>query len=389
MLRIGLIGPTYPYRGGIAHYTTLLAEALRQEHETLLISFSQQYPAWLFPGRDDRDPSQRPLRTPAEYLLNPLNPLSWGRTAHRLRQWQPDLVVMQWWHPFWAPAWSYIGRGIRRLPGRPPLVYLCHNILPHEEGGRLSRAVLPHVIHFALRPASGFITHSQADKAILRQILGHRTITVSPHPTYMALVEQAAADLPVTLPVSVPGDRPLLLFAGFVRHYKGLDILLDALAIMKNKRPFHLLVAGEFWDSSSSYQHQIERLGLQDHVTLLDAYLPNETLAACLLRANVVVLPYRSATQSGIIQLAFGQGCPVITTNVGGLAEVVADGRTGLIVPPEDPPALAAAIERYLAQNLEKVFAEKIREENGRFSWQHLITQITAVAGLVSPNEPV
>ncbi|MFO7537438.1 MAG: glycosyltransferase, partial [Chloroflexota bacterium] len=229
MLRIALIGPTYPYRGGIAHYTTLLAEALRQEHETLLISFSQQYPAWLFPGRDDRDPSQRPLRTEAEYLLNPLNPLTWVRTLRRLRRWQPDLIVMQWWHPFWAPAWSYLGRGVERLPGRPPLVYLCHNIWPHEEGSRLSQALLPHLIRFTLGPASAFITHAQSDQAVLARLLPRHPIAVSPHPTYMALGGQAETSLPVaaetslpvaaetSLPVGTPTDRPLLLFAGFVR----------------------------------------------------------------------------------------------------------------------------------------------------------------------------
>jgi len=356
MLRIALIGPTYPYRGGIAHYTTLLAEALRQQHETLLISFSQQYPAWLFPGRDDRDPSKRPLRTPAEYLLNPLNPLTWARTLRRLRQWQPDLVVMQWWHPFWFPAWSYLGRGVRRLPGRPSLVYLCHNILPHEEGGRLSQAILPQLIRFTLRTANGFVTHSQSDKQILAQILPDHLITVSP------------------LPVTVPEDRPLLLFAGFVRPYKGLDVLLDALALVQ--QPCHLLVAGEFWQGTAVYETQIAQLGIGDRVTLLDEYLSNEALAACLQRANVVVLPYRSATQSAVVQLAFGAGCPVITTDVGGLAEVVENGRTGLIVPPEDPSALAAAIDRYLAEGLESVFRERIVGENGRFGWEQLIEKL-------------
>jgi glycosyltransferase involved in cell wall biosynthesis len=371
--RICLIGPTYPYRGGIAHYTTLLAEALRQEHETLLISFSQQYPAWLFPGRDDRDPSQRPLRTEAEYLLNPLNPLSWIGTLRRLHRWQPDLVVMQWWHPFWLPAWSYIGRRVRHLPGRPPLIYLCHNILPHEEGGRLSRAVLPHLIRFTLRPATGFITHSQADRQVLDQILAGYPSVVSPLPTYAALGSQAAV-----LPVPLPDDRPLLLFAGFVRPYKGLDVLLEALALVQ--RPLHLLVAGEFWQGTAVYEAQIARLGLSDRVTLLDEYLSNEALAACLRRANVVVLPYRSATQSAVIQLAFGAGCPVITTNVGGLAEVVADGRTGLIVPPEDPPALAAAIERYLGEGLEPVLREGVVAENGRFAWGQMIQKIDHLA---------
>jgi glycosyltransferase involved in cell wall biosynthesis len=378
--RVALIGPTYPYRGGIAHYTTLLAETLRQGHETLLISFSQQYPAWLFPGRDDRDPSKRPLRTEAEYLLNPLNPFSWQRTLRRLREWQPDLVVMQWWHPFWFPAWSYIGRGVRRLPGRPPLIYLCHNILPHEEGGRLSRAILPYLIRFTLRPASGFVTHSQSDKQILARMVSDHPITVSPLPTYTALGKQAT-----TLPIAVPEDRPLLLFAGFVRPYKGLDVLLDALALVE--QPCHLLVAGEFWQGTAVYETQIARLDIADQVTLLDEYLSNETLAACLRRANVVVLPYRSATQSAVVQLAFGAGCPVITTDVGGLAEVVANGRTGLIVPPEDPPSLAKAIEQYFTNGLEPFFRQAISEGGNHFSWKNLENTLIQLGQQAKKNE--
>ncbi|MCA9969062.1 MAG: glycosyltransferase [Anaerolineales bacterium] len=372
MARYALIGPTYPYRGGIASYTTLLAETLRQTHEVLLISFSRQYPRWLFPGKSDRDPSQRPLRTPAEFLLNPLNPFSWRRTLRRLRAWQPDVVVIPWWVPFWAPAWAALGRGVRRLPSRPRLLFICHNVLPHEQG-RL-RPLLPALTRWALAPGSGFVVHSAADGRILQQLLPGAPMRVTPHPTYAAL--GAAPDAP--LPVALPADRPLLLFAGFVRPYKGLDVLLDALAQLK--RPLHLLVAGEFWQGSAAYAAQIAALGLSDRVTLLDAYLPNETLAAAMRRAAVVVLPYRSATQSGIIQLAFGLGRPVITTDVGGLAEVVTHAQTGLVVPPEDPAALAAAIERFFAEDLGPCFAAAIARENGRFSWQHLVTQLEALA---------
>ena len=241
-MRFALIGPTYPYRGGIAHYTTLLAQHLRQANETLLISFKRQYPRWLFPGQSDKDPSERPLQTEADYLLDPLNPLTWEQTARHIESWRPDIVIMQWWHPYWAPVWSFLGRRIGRFERRPSLIYLCHNVLPHETGGRLSRAILPRLIPFTLRPGSGFITHSQTDKYKLVSLIPNAVVAVSPHPTYKALGESAA-----NLPVSLPADRPLLLFAGFVRYYKGLDILLDALALLPEDRPFHLLVTGELY----------------------------------------------------------------------------------------------------------------------------------------------
>jgi glycosyltransferase involved in cell wall biosynthesis len=351
-----------------------LAQHLRREHETLLISFKRQYPQWLFPGQSDKDPSKRPLQTDAEYLLDPLNPLTWRQTARRLEEWRADTVIMQWWHPYWTPAWSFLGRKISRFKKRPSLIYLCHNVLPHETGGRVSQTVLPHLIRFTLQPATGFITHSQTDKQILAKILPNRPIAVSPLPSYMALGEE---QIDVALPFNLPDDRPLLLFAGFVRPYKGLDILLEALALVE--RPLHLLVAGEFWQGTAVYEAQIARLGIANRVTLHNEYLTNEALAACLKKANVVALPYRSATQSAVVQLAFGQNCPVITTNVGGLAEVVADGKTGLVVPPEDPVALAAAIERFFAEQMRAELSANIAAEKDRFSWRGLVASLEMI----------
>ena len=369
MTRFCLLGPTYPYRGGIAHYTTLLTQALREEYETLLISFSNQYPKILFPGKSDRDPSKNPLRTEAEYLLNPLNPLSWRKALKRMREWQPDVVIIPWWHPYFAPMWGVLGRSIKRLPSQPKLLFICHNVLPHEQS-KVSKMVLPSITKAVLRTGDGFVVHSEKDGRLLKQFLPQANIQVTAHPTYQAIGKDSVG----TIPVNVPEDRPLLLFAGFVRPYKGLDILLDTMAIVLEKRPFHLLVAGEFWQGNEQYQAQIERLGISDAVTIIDEYLPDETLAACLERADVTVLPYRSATQSGIIQAAFGHGCPVITTDVGGLGEVVENGRTGLIVPPENPQALAEAIERYFTEDLGDVLREELRGGgNGRFAWELLV----------------
>jgi glycosyltransferase involved in cell wall biosynthesis len=367
MTRFCIIGPTYPFRGGIAHYTTLLAGHLQEQGETLFISFTRQYPRWLFPGRSDRDPSPYPLQAKVEYLLDPLNPISWWRTLRRIQSWQPEVVVIPWWVPFWTPAWAVLGRGIKQLPHRPSLLFICHNVLPHEQN-LLDRIA----IRVALSSGDGCIVHAQSDAEKLRRLFPQSHIQVTPLPTYASLV--AARN--ETLPVDVPNDRPLLLFCGFIRPYKGLDILLDALPAVLAERSIHLLVAGEIWGSDRPYHEQITRLDLKESVTLLNRYLTNGELAACLARAEVVVLPYRSATQSGIIQAAFGQGKPVITTNVGGLAEAVENGRTGLIVPPENAPALAQAINRFFAEKLGPPFTAQIEQESGRFSWQRLIDNL-------------
>ncbi|HSM55485.1 MAG TPA: glycosyltransferase family 4 protein [Candidatus Sulfomarinibacteraceae bacterium] len=370
--RVCLIGPTYPYRGGIAHYTTLLAQQLRRagEYHVLLISFSQQYPSWLFPGRDDRDPSARPLRTEAEYLLNPLNPLTWWRTWRRIKAWAPDLLVIPWWVPFWAPVWGVLGRAVKRLRHPPRLIFICHNVLPHESSYLDGLA-----LRWALAPGDGFLVHSQADGERLRTYFPEAPLRVSPLPSYGPLLRERNTDGNLRLP-----DVPLLLFCGFVRPYKGLDILLQALPDVLRCRRVHLLVAGEFWQGEDPYRELVSELQLEEAVTFENRYVPDDELAAYLDAADVVVLPYRHATQSAVIQLAFGRGRPVITTGVGGLAEAVDHERTGLVVPPEDPGALAQAILRYFDEDLKATFTANIEREQERFSWERLVAQLEAVA---------
>lgn len=376
-MRLCLVGPTYPYRGGIAHYTTLLARHLRNsdEHELLFISFSRQYPGWLYRGRTDRDPSRHPLQAEAEYLLNPLHPLSWWRTLRRIGRWTPDAVVLPWWVPFWAPVWAALGRGIRRLPGDPRLLFICHNVLPHEQGA-LGRLFMPAVVRHTLSPGDGFIVHARSSAERLEGILPEARYRVTPHPSYAALGREKGG----ALPVAVPRDRPLLLFAGFVRPYKGLDVLLQALPEVLARRPAHLLVAGEFWQGVKGYRKQMAALGIAGAVTLLDAYLPDEQLSACVAAADVVVLPYRSATQSGVVQLAFGHGRPVITSDVDGLRDVVDHEQTGLLVPPEDPAALAAAINRFFDEDLGDAMRANIETQAGRFSWDRLLAALLELA---------
>lgn len=350
MTRLCIIGPTYPYRGGIAHYTTLLTRHLREEegNEVLLISFSRQYPKWLFPGKSDKDPSKRPLTTEAEYLLDPINPVTWRRTLKQVKQFQPDVVIIPWWHPYFAPAWGVLSRAIKRFNCKPKLVFICHNVLPHEQS-RIGKFVLPKITKWTLQKGNKFVVHATSDKEILLKILPDVEIDVTPLPTIMDATDTSDVELPVKL----PDDRPILLFCGIVRPYKGLDVLLDAFAMAIEERPLHLVVAGEFWKNSRpQYEQQITQLDITEHVTIVDDYLTDELFTAFIDRADVVVLPYKSATQSGVIQAAFGRNTPVITTDVGGLAEVVENGRNGFVVPPNNPNKLSEAIKRFLNMEL-------------------------------------
>jgi glycosyltransferase involved in cell wall biosynthesis len=361
MTRFGLIGPTYPFRGGIAHYTTLLTEHLRENHETLLISFTRQYPRWLFPGRSERDPSQFPLKSEAEFILDPINPITWRKTVKQLRSWKPEVVIIPWWVPFWSPAWSAIGRGVKRLPEKPKLIFICHNVLPHESS-IIDRAAL----RLALSPADGYVLHAQADADRLVEIFPDAPFVTTPLPTYEGLGQDAP---PISL--EIPEQRPLLLFFGFVRPYKGLDVLLQALAKVVTSRGVHLLIVGEFWEDKERYQDQIRELNLEETVTIVDSYVPDEELLTYVKSSDLVVLPYRSATQSAVVQVAFAANKPVITTTVGGLPDVVEDQKTGLLVPPDDPDALAQAIERFFADELGPSFTANIQQESERFSWSH------------------
>ncbi|MSP12509.1 MAG: glycosyltransferase [Chloroflexi bacterium] len=414
-MRICLIGPTYPYRGGIAHYTTLLCRALRAEgHQVDLVSFRRQYPAWLFPGQSERDPSQTPLREPAMYALDSINLLTWLATAIWLRQRQPKLLILQWWVPFWAPMLTVVGHLVRWRSGIR-IVFICHNILPHDRGSRWNGILA----RWTLRCGHHFVVQSRQERDVLHSLLPNRNIQVTGHPSYSALLsgdivathpERELDALPTAKVQSTGGlgqvepeqnrplrsmgqsslaaggvtamrkeqaraalglvGGPLLLFCGFVRPYKGLDILLQAMQHID--LTIHLCIAGEGWRNAPDYAAQIAKLNLSSRVTWINRYLPDEELKIYLDAADVAVLPYRSATQSGVVQLAFGGGLPVISTQVGGLAEAVEHGVTGLLVPPEDPLALAQAITSYYADNLEPIFRYNLAQRQTHNDWRAL-----------------
>lgn len=374
-MKVCVVGPTYPYRGGIAHYTTLLVKHLREAgHWTRFYSYTRQYPRWLFPGKTDKDPSTTPLRIECEYVLDPTNPLTWWRLCRKIRTDDPDMVILQWWVPYWTPSLTYISRWLKKHT-RAKVVYICHNVVPHDGGGILDRRFALTV----LRQGDAFIVHSDQDLHRLHALLPQAAITKAYHPTYAELADQS-----VFTPTSVDTLRRelgldehqrILLFFGFVRPYKGLEYLLQALSIVVQHVNAHLLVVGEFWSSPDFYQRYAHEYSVDHCITLINRYIPNEELEPYFDLAEVVILPYISATQSGVVQLAFGFGKPVITTRVGGLHEVVQDGLNGLIVPPQDEVALAEAIMRYLNDNLAPAMTNYIQERNiiNQFSWQAFI----------------
>jgi glycosyltransferase involved in cell wall biosynthesis len=366
-VKIALVGLTYPFRGGIAHYTTLLAGALGRRHEVRFYSLSRQYPVLLFPGTTQRDDSLQALRVPNEPTLDSINPLSWWGTARRIRAFGPRLVLFSWWQPFFGPAYGSVARLCRR--DGIPSCFLCHNVIPHETS-RIDRALS----RFAFRGATAFITHSAEDAANLQHLLPGAPVRQNPHPTYDVFTASGspAGDL------CAKKGRKNLLFFGFVRAYKGLEHLLRAMLELDPEH--HLVVVGEFYERRERYRELLDAVAARGQLTLVDRYVPNEEVAAWFQGADLVVVPYLSATQSGIVQMAYGFGLPVVATRVGGLPEVVEDGRTGYLVPPGDPAALAAAIRRHFTEGDPERFRRAIEERRGAYSWERMVETIEAIA---------
>ncbi|NPV06458.1 MAG: glycosyltransferase [Anaerolineae bacterium] len=383
-MRFALVGPVHPYRGGIAHYTALLASALAERHEVRVFSFRRQYPRWLYPGHTDRDPSAHPLAVPARFSLDPLLPWTWRTVAREVQQFRPDLVVAQWWVPFWAPSLGSLARLLSR--GRTRTVFVCHNVMPHEP-----RAWDRAAVRWALSAASALVVHSQEEREKAGALGLRPPVEVHPIPTYSALLSELPPQDEARAFLGISEGR-VLLFLGLVRPYKGLRILLAALARAFPQRDVRLLVAGEFWEPLEEYRALARELGIAGCVTWRSGYVPNEELAPYLSACDAVVLPYLSATQSAVAQLAFGAGKPVITTAIGGLPDVVEDGVNGLLVRPGDPDDLACALRRFYNLGLGPTLERGVSERKERFSWRGLVELLESVAGNASdlrhPTEP-
>jgi glycosyltransferase involved in cell wall biosynthesis len=379
-VKISIIGPTYPYRGGIAHYTTLLVKHLGAAgHQVKLYSYTRQYPKFLFPGKTDKDPSTTTLRVPCEYIVDPIQPFSWWRVYRRIRRDAPDLVILQWWVPYWTPSLAAISWLIKRRT-KMKLVYICHNVTPHEESGTIDHRLA----WVVLRRGDAFIVHSEQDRRKLLALLPQPRVWRTNLPTYEVLQQLTTmSEQPQLMRRALNLDgKQVLLFFGFVRPYKGLEYLIQALPLVREQLPnAHLLIVGEFWTGKQAYLAYAQQADVEDMISIIDQYVPNEDLPNYFDAADVVVLPYVSATQSAVVQLAFGFGKPVITTRVGGLHEVVQDGCNGLVVPPQNEEALAEAIVRYFNESLGPAMREHIAAERGtgRFSWQEVIQALEAI----------
>ena len=374
-MKAAILGPTYPHRGGIAHYTTLLARALHARHELAIVSFRRLYPGFLFPGTTQLDSSEDRIAPPVppEPILDSLNPLTWRRAGSRLRAFDPDLLVVPWWHPFFGPSLGTAARRARRGRGRPVRIFLCHNVAPHE-GTPLDRVLTS----YGLGAADAFLVHARSEAEKLSALARGRPVRVHPHPSYEIFSRSAPTRVEARRGLDLDGR--VILFFGYVRPYKGLEDLLRALTLARGNAWDRLVIVGEFYDPPERYRALLEDPRIRDRVRVVNRYVPNEEVARYFAAADVAALPYREATGSGIAQIAFGAGLPVIATRTGGLEEVVEEGVSGLLVPPRDPKSMARAIERYFDESMQERLRAGVRAARLRFGWDALVDAIEALA---------
>jgi glycosyltransferase involved in cell wall biosynthesis len=375
-MKVCLVGPAYPYRGGIAHFTTLLAREFMRSHDVLVVNFKRLYPSVLFPGKTQFDESASPIDVVSERIVDSINPVSAIAAARRIARFAPDVVIFQWWHPFFAFAYAGIRLFLRRL-WKGKILFLCHNVLPHE-----ASLVDRTLTRIAFAGADGFLVQSNEDEMLLHEIkgadLGGARSAMHPHPIYDVFKTDSIGREEARRVLGLSGR--VVLFFGYIRPYKGLDILIEAFAGALRSVEMTLLVVGEFYEDRSRYDELIERLGIGSRIVVVDRYVPNEEVERYFVASDVVVLSYRSATQSGIVQVAYAFRKPVIVTAVGGLPDVVEDGGSGFVVPPEDPEALARAMVRFFQENRAERMEAGIEAMRERFSWNRCVQVLLRLA---------
>jgi glycosyltransferase involved in cell wall biosynthesis len=371
-MNIIVIGPVYPFRGGIAHTTTLLSSALSQRYHTQVISFRRQYPGWLYPGQSDRDPSQQPLRINAEYLLDPLYPWTWWQTAAVIAHQKPDLVIIQWWTTFWAPAYAVMGSLLRRKGVK--LIFLVHNVLPHE-----TRVWDKWLARLALGQGQGFLVLTGRERDRLHALMPGASACVIALPVFPICTGETISREEARRRLNLPEGMPVALFFGLVRPYKGLRYLIEAIARLRDQgRMVYLVVAGEFWEDKGAYQHQIKTLGLANQVRIEDRYIPNEEVGLYFSAADVFVAPYVEGTQSAVVKVALGFDIPIVISQAISSPELVADTALRLYwVPPKDAEALAGAIASSLCETTQA--RNPSRMEDMTQNWDEIVEAIEAM----------
>jgi len=367
-VKIVLVGPFPPFRGGISDLNAALADHLSKRHEIHAINFTTQYPKVLFPGKTQFKKGDSAQEVDSIRCLSSINPFSWRKTAYKIIDIEPDLVLFRFWLPFFAPAFSGVAKKIRKYSDATIMV-ICDNIIPHEErllDTRLTKRFFGFI--------DSFIVLSKKVENELLSFVPKAKYKYSPHPIYSIFnntlsKEQAKAELKLA-------TKKVLLFFGLIREYKGLDILINAMEKIKTElEDYTLLIVGECYENENKYTELIKKAGITDNVKCHYSFIPDNEVGKYFSAADVVVLPYKTASQSGIVQIAYHFDTPVIVSNVGGLPEIVDEGRTGYCVDPNSN-AFAKAIKAFYENDNISEMNSNISEYKSQFSWDAMVKAI-------------
>jgi len=365
--KIILIGPALPLRGGIADSNHSLALALQQlGHQVTMLSFSLQYPSFLFPGKSQFDFNVVKPSVEIHTAINSINPLSWIKTAWWIRKQKPDILITRFWLPFMGAALGSILK-LSGLKSKIPLIALCDNVIPHEK--RIGDKSLT---SYFLKANNSFLVMSKSVGKDISSFIESPKINFHPHPVYDQFGDLQDKTTAINS-LNLNPAKKYILFFGFIRKYKGLDLLINSLEDIP--KDVELIVAGEFYESETDYRSLVAKLGLNSRVHFFGDFIPQEKVAAFFSACDILVQPYRTATQSGVAQIAYHFNKPILVTNVGGLPEIVPHNKVGYVVD-VDPKAISIAITDFYENDKEFEFTENVKEEKKKYSWINMANQI-------------
>ena len=367
-----IIGPAHPLRGGLASYDERLAKAFMDKgYNTAIYTFSYQYPSFLFPGTTQYSNEPAPKGISIKIKINSVNPLNWISVGNELKKLKPDIIVVRYWLPFMGPCLGTILRRVKKNR-HTKVVCIADNIFPHEKrpGDKL-------FTKYFLKPVDGFITMSEKVLQDLHQFAKGKPAQFVPHPLYDNFGEKISKE-EARKKLDIDTDARVILFFGFIRKYKGLDILLQAMKLIKqipSVQNIKLLIAGEFYEDAANYSELLKDGTIKNNLIIHTEFIPDSMVKYYLCAADCVVQPYRNATQSGVTPLAYHFEIPMIVTNVGGLPSLVPDKKVGLVAEP-NAESIAEKVKEYFDLG-EEFFLPHLREEKKKYSWERMVEEIT------------
>jgi glycosyltransferase involved in cell wall biosynthesis len=371
MQKVVIIGPAYPLRGGgMATFNERLArQFMQQGFDTTIYTFSLQYPSFIFPGKTQYSEEPAPKDLDIKVRINSIFPPNWIIVGNELKKLRPDIIVVRYWLPLMGPCLGTILRLVKKNK-HTKVVCIADNIIPHEK-----RKGDKAFTKYFLKPIDEVIVMSEKVMADLKIFDATKPVQLVQHPLYDNFGEKINKEL-ARQNIGIETKEKIILFFGFIRKYKGLDILLDALAILKanGNNHFKVLITGEFYEDRKAFDEQIVNLGLQDMLILKTDFIPDSEVRNYFCAADMVIQPYRNATQSGVTPLAYHFEIPMIVTNVGGLPSLVPDGKVGLVAEP-NAVSIAEKINTFFTKD-ENYFIKNIKEEKKKFSWEKLVVAI-------------